>query len=86
MPAQLVSVYQAVRDGELERAQREWQEIYPLMDAIMSAPFIQAVKAALHADGFPVGSARKPLRDLDPATAETIASLVRATRRAPAAL
>jgi 4-hydroxy-tetrahydrodipicolinate synthase len=76
MPAELVSVYRAMCDGELERAQSEWAAIYPLMDAIMSAPFIPAVKAALNALGFPAGSPRKPLRDLDAATAATIASLV----------
>jgi 4-hydroxy-tetrahydrodipicolinate synthase len=76
MPAELVSVYRAMCDGELERAQSEWAAIYPLMDAIMSAPFIPAVKAALSALGFPAGSPRKPLRDLDAATAATIASLV----------
>lgn len=75
MPAQLVSIYQAISDGELERAQSEWSAIYPLMDAIMSAPFTPAIKSALSALGFPAGSPRKPVRDLDAATAATIASL-----------
>jgi 4-hydroxy-tetrahydrodipicolinate synthase len=75
MPTELVSVYRAICDGELERAQAEWAAIYPLMDAIMSAPFIPAIKAALNALGFPAGSPRRPLRDLDPTTAATIASL-----------
>ncbi len=78
IPAQLVSIHQAVRDGEFERAQSEWAQIYPLMDALMSAPFIQAVKTALNAVGFPAGRARKPLRDLDPETAQTIAALAAA--------
>jgi 4-hydroxy-tetrahydrodipicolinate synthase len=77
MPAELVSVYRAIQDGELERAQSEWAAIYPLMDAIMSAPFIPAIKAALTALGFPAGSPRKPLRDLDATTAATISSLAR---------
>jgi 4-hydroxy-tetrahydrodipicolinate synthase len=75
MPAQLVSIYRAICDGELERAQSEWVAIYPLMDAIMSAPFIPAIKTALNALGFPAGSPRKPLRDLDGATAAAISSL-----------
>jgi 4-hydroxy-tetrahydrodipicolinate synthase len=75
MPAELVSIYQAICDGELERAQSEWSAIYPLMDAIMSAPFVPAIKSALNALGFPVGSPRKPVRDLDANTAATIASL-----------
>jgi 4-hydroxy-tetrahydrodipicolinate synthase len=75
MPAQLVSIHQAICDGELERAQAEWSAIYPLMDAIMSAPFIPAVKSALNALGFPAGSPRKPVHELDAASAATIAAL-----------
>ena len=78
MPAQLVSIHRALVAGELDRARREWARIYPLMDAIMSAPFIAAVKTALNAVGFPVGSPRKPLLDLDPDTAATISSLATA--------
>jgi 4-hydroxy-tetrahydrodipicolinate synthase len=75
MPAQLVSIYRAVCDGELELAQSEWARIYPLMDAIMSAPFVPAIKSALNALGFPAGSPRKPVLDLDTTRAATIASL-----------
>ena len=78
MPAQLVSIHRALVAGELDRARREWARIYPLMDAIMSAPFIPAVKTALNAVGFPVGSPRKPLLDLDPDTAAIISSLATA--------
>jgi 4-hydroxy-tetrahydrodipicolinate synthase len=45
------------------------------MDAIMSAPFVPAIKTALNALGFPAGSPRKPLRDLDATTAATLSSL-----------
>lgn len=76
IPAELVSIHRALRAGELQRARAEWSRIYPLMDAMMSAPFIAAVKTALTAAGFPAGSPRQPLLDLDPATAETITSLV----------
>jgi 4-hydroxy-tetrahydrodipicolinate synthase len=78
MPAELVSVYQAMCDGELERARSEWAAIYPLMDVIMSAPFIAAIKTALNALGFPVGSPREPLCDLDATTAARISSLAAA--------
>jgi 4-hydroxy-tetrahydrodipicolinate synthase len=75
MPTQLVSIHRALAAGDLARARREWAQIYPLMDAIMSAPFIPAVKSALSAVGFSIGSPRKPLSDLDPETAAAIASL-----------
>jgi 4-hydroxy-tetrahydrodipicolinate synthase len=76
IPAQLVSIHRGLTAGDLHRAQREWADIYPLMDAIMSAPFIPAIKAALNAQGFPAGTPRKPLAALDPATAATISDLV----------
>ena len=38
----------------------------------MSAPFIPAIKAALNALGRPAGSPRKPVHDLDAATAAKI--------------
>jgi 4-hydroxy-tetrahydrodipicolinate synthase len=75
MPAQLVSVYRALSDGDLEHAQAEWARIYPLMDAIMSAPFVPAIKSALNSLGFPAGSPRKPVQDLDGTTAQKVASL-----------
>ncbi|MFD5257397.1 4-hydroxy-tetrahydrodipicolinate synthase [Streptomyces bobili] len=76
MPAELVSIHRALRAGDLARAQAEWVRIYPLMDAIMSAPFIPAVKAALTAVGLPVGAPREPLLGLDDATAARISSLI----------
>ncbi|HET7666172.1 MAG TPA: 4-hydroxy-tetrahydrodipicolinate synthase [Mycobacterium sp.] len=75
MPAQLVSIHRALTRGDLTRAQREWAQLYPLMDAIMSAPFIPAIKAALNALGFPAGAPRKPLAELDAATAAAISRL-----------
>jgi 4-hydroxy-tetrahydrodipicolinate synthase len=78
MPAQLVSIHRALTAGDLNRARREWAQLYPLMDAIMSAPFIPAIKTALNAQGFPAGAPRKPLSELDPATAATISELATA--------
>lgn len=78
MPSQLVSVHRALVEGDLHRARREWAQIYPLMDAIMSAPFIPAIKSALDSLGFPVGAPRKPMAALDPVSAAKIAELVAA--------
>ncbi|MFD7505932.1 dihydrodipicolinate synthase family protein [Streptomyces sp. NPDC059850] len=76
IPAELVSIHRALRDGELGRARAEWARIYPLMDAMMSAPFIPAVKAALEASGFPIGPPREPVLGLDAATATRISALI----------
>ncbi|MFC9503819.1 dihydrodipicolinate synthase family protein [Streptomyces sp. NPDC057002] len=78
IPAELVSVHRALRAGDLDRARAEWARIYPLMDAIMSAPFIPAIKAALDAAGVPAGAPREPLLGLDTATATRISALVQA--------
>ena len=75
MPAQLVSIHRALKAGDLNRARHEWAQLYPLMDAIMSAPFIPAIKTALNALGFPAGTPRKPLAELDAVTASTISKL-----------
>ncbi|NIY62730.1 dihydrodipicolinate synthase [Streptomyces malaysiensis] len=55
------------------------------MDAIMSAPFIPAVKAALTAAGFPVGEPRAPLLGPDTATTARISGLVEEAPRLSAA-
>ncbi|MFF9779482.1 4-hydroxy-tetrahydrodipicolinate synthase [Streptomyces sp. NPDC013978] len=85
MPAELVSIHRALAAGELDRARTEWARIYPLMDAIMSAPFIPAIKAALNAAGFPAGGPREPLLGLDTDTVAGIASLVEALPQLSAA-
>ncbi|MEJ8672650.1 dihydrodipicolinate synthase family protein [Streptomyces sp. MS1.AVA.1] len=80
MPAELVSIHRALRAADLDRARAEWARIYPLMDAIMSAPFIPAIKAAVNATGLSVGEPREPVLGLDAATTARIASLVEAMR------
>jgi 4-hydroxy-tetrahydrodipicolinate synthase len=81
MPAELVSIHDALAADDLGRARAEWTRVYPLMDAIMSAPFIPAVKAALNAIGFPAGSPRPPLHALDAESAARIAALAAAVLR-----
>ncbi len=73
-PAELVSVHRALGDGDLKRAREQWDRIYPLMDTLMSAPFIPAVKAALEEIGLPVGAPREPLLPVDEATRARIAA------------
>jgi len=83
VPAELVSIHAAIADRDLDRARSEWEQLYPLMDAIMSAPFVSAVKAALNATGFEVGNPRLPVLPLDPDAAATITRLAAALPSAP---
>ncbi len=72
---QLVSIHAAMTAGDLSRARAEWVAIYPLIDAIMNAPFGPAVKTALAATGFAIGGPRLPALPLDPEAAATISRL-----------
>lgn len=74
LPAELVAIHRALRDGDLNRARELWERIYPLLDTIMSAPFIPAVKAALDELGLPVGPPREPLLPVDDETRTRIAT------------
>lgn len=72
VPGELVSIHRALRAGELDRARTEWSRLYPLMDSLMSVPFIPAAKAILNSLGLRVGSPRSPLLDLEPDTARRV--------------
>jgi 4-hydroxy-tetrahydrodipicolinate synthase len=73
--AELVSIHAAMSEGDLARAHREWEQVYPLIDAIMAAPFAPAVKTALNATGFAIGNPRLPVTPLEPQVAATISRL-----------
>ncbi|WP_371573241.1 4-hydroxy-tetrahydrodipicolinate synthase [Streptomyces sp. NBC_01314] len=73
--AQLVSIHAAMSEGDLHRARGEWELVYPLIDAIMAAPFAPAVKTALGATGFAIGGSRPPVAPLDPEVAAAISKL-----------
>lgn len=76
VPREIVAVYQAVAAGDFTTAQAEWNRIYPLIDAILSAPFVPAVKAALGVLGHPIGTPRRPTADLDPASLARIEKVI----------
>ncbi|GAB3346130.1 dihydrodipicolinate synthase family protein [Modestobacter lapidis] len=83
VPAELVAVHDAVHAGDLAGARQAWARVYPLIDAIMTQPFIPAVKAALTAVGFPVGPPRAPVAPLEPAAAARIEELAAAVSPVP---
>lgn len=75
-PREIVAVHRAVAAGDFEKARAEWNRIYPLIDALISVPFIPAVKAALGALGHPIGAPRHPTAALDPVSLARIEQLV----------
>ena len=66
VPAEIVSVSTKIAEGDLHGAFAEWKRLYPVIDAMISEPFIQAVKTGLELQGEPVGSPRRPMADTDP--------------------
>ena len=76
VPREIVAVHRAVAAGDFAAAQAEWNRIYPLIDAILSAPYVPAVKAALKVLGLPIGTPRRPTAVLDPASVARIEKIV----------
>jgi 4-hydroxy-tetrahydrodipicolinate synthase len=76
VPREIVAVHRAVAAGDFAAARAEWNRIYPLLDAILSAPYVPAVKAALEILGHPVGAPRRPTAVLDPASFARIEKIV----------
>lgn len=84
IPREIVAVQRAVAAGDFTTAQAEWNRIFPLIDAILSAPFAPAIKAALELLGQPIGKPRRPTADLDSATVNHISRLVTELQLEPA--
>lgn len=61
---QLVSIYNAVKRDDLKAAKSEWDEIYPLMQFLVSGAYTPATKAALEIIGLEVGAPREPVAPL----------------------
>lgn len=64
VPREIVGVSRAIADGDLAGALAQWKRLYPVIDAMLSQPFIAAVKAGLRLQGEPAGSPRRPIGDL----------------------
>ena len=76
VPREIVAVQRAVAAGDFTAARAEWNRIYPLIDAVLSSPFVPSVKAALRVLGHPIGSPRRPTEDLDPVSVARLEKLI----------
>lgn len=77
VPDEIVAVNRLIAAGDLRGALAQWRELYPVIDAMISVPFISAVKAGLALQGEPVGAPRRPTAELP---AEQIARIERALK------
>lgn len=72
VPAEIVAMAATIRSGDLGDALAQWKRLYPVIDAMLSEPFVPAVKTGLELQGLPVGDPKPPLT---PSTPEVRARL-----------
>jgi 4-hydroxy-tetrahydrodipicolinate synthase len=65
VPNEIVAVSRRIADGDLAGALELWKRLYPVIDALLSVPFIPSVKAGLTLQGLPAGSPRRPTAELN---------------------
>lgn len=76
VPEQLVSVYERIAAGDLMLGLEEWKALYPIIDALISGPFIPAIKHCMGLQGLDVGNPREPMAPLSPDQAEYFKSII----------
>lgn len=76
VPAEIVKVYKLISSGDLAGALVEWNKLYPVLDYLLSNPFIAAIKAGLEIQGIPAGVPRKPTAPLDAAAIQQLKVLL----------
>ncbi|CAM3199889.1 dihydrodipicolinate synthase family protein [Mycobacterium intermedium] len=64
-PQPCIDLYQAVRAGDLDKAQHLYDDLKPLLRFIVDGGLATTVKAGLDLLGFPAGDPRPPLLPLD---------------------
>lgn len=64
-PQPCIDLYEAVRAGDLEKAQILYDDLKPLLEFIVAGGLATTVKAGLDLLGFPVGDPRPPLLPLE---------------------
>lgn len=67
VPNEIVAVSRRIADGDLTGARELWNDVYPVIDALLSVPFIPSVKAGLALQGLPAGKPRRPTADVSAA-------------------
>ncbi|BAH48787.1 4-hydroxy-tetrahydrodipicolinate synthase [Rhodococcus opacus] len=72
VPDEIVAVNRLIADGDLHGALGKWRDLYPVIDSMISVPFISAVKAGLALQGEPVGAPRRPTAELPAEQVERI--------------
>ena len=77
IPAEIVAVVRLMEEGRLAEGLAEWKKVYPVIDAMISEPFIAAVKKGLELQGFPIGAPRQPMAQVSAAATARIEKALR---------
>ncbi|WP_172827284.1 dihydrodipicolinate synthase family protein [Mycobacterium asiaticum] len=77
-PKPCIDLYEAVRAGDLEKAQIHYDDLKPLLQFIVAGGLPTTVKAGLDLLGVPVGEPRRPLLPLDEQGRGELKDLLRA--------
>lgn len=76
VPEELAAVYSAVKAGDLNTARERWNHVYPVVDGLLTEPFIPAIKYALRLKGEEYGDPRLPIHPASKDTASRIKNLL----------
>ncbi|MCA1184992.1 MULTISPECIES: 4-hydroxy-tetrahydrodipicolinate synthase [unclassified Saccharopolyspora] len=80
VPEEIVAVSRSIAEGDLSGALARWKALYPVIDSLISAPFIPAVKAGVALRGLDVGSPRRPTSPLDEVSTARVEEALAAIR------
>jgi dihydrodipicolinate synthase/N-acetylneuraminate lyase len=64
--------------GDVATAKTRWQGIFPIMGFLVSGGYVAGVRGALDILGFPVGAARAPIGEPQPARRAELETLLKA--------
>lgn len=83
VPHEIVTVSRLVAEGDLTGALSRWRALYPVIDAMLSVPFIAAVKTGLDLQGEPAGAPRRPTSALPADAVERLRNSLSRLAREP---
>ncbi|MGD7003869.1 4-hydroxy-tetrahydrodipicolinate synthase [Corynebacterium halotolerans] len=72
VPEDIVAVHNLIAGDNLVEARQAWKRLYPVIDTMLSEPFVAAVKAGLEIQGEPVGIPRAPMAASTPEVCDRI--------------
>jgi len=73
-----VSIYDAVRGGDLGAARAEWDRVYPVVRFLLSGGYVGGLKGAMDAFGKSIGDPRSPLAAIDAKRHSEISAILKA--------